>query len=458
MQAEERVLQDARVAFFQGNYPDTILLLDRFLTNHPGSRLLDEARWWLARAQQQHGDLREALVRYRQLAQSRHPNSYRDEARLRVAEMESLLGVHHDMREFSGVVVGVQALLQPNGLDVVADYRNQVSARAVVVDLPCRTPFAGEVPGNSSLPGAKLWDRIIVDGIKPLVSLGKELGFGVMVAVPLRCMGAFYEASAGQTRRWRDHTYDVNRRKIEQSEAYSLFSAEYRDVVFSLLSQVAELRVMGLLFRASASQGPYEGFTPLAVRAFEQQFGEPVMPELFFETRSGGEAMPSSHLINQSASVSFDYPPLFWKWAGWKAREGFRLMNELAVHLRSQFPFLKIGLEIHPESVINPLSALVNVGQDWIEMSHGEFDVMVTNPQNLPNLYLQTGMSDHNGRDSTARSNSLVRQMAEYLGNTERVWVIQSKGHYASLHNQGVPMDSDLPKGVGILYDYTSIP
>ena len=74
--------------------------------NHPRSRLIDEARWWLARSHQQHGDLSAALMRYRQLTQGRHPNPYRKEAILRVAEIELILGVNLDTHEFVGVMIG----------------------------------------------------------------------------------------------------------------------------------------------------------------------------------------------------------------------------------------------------------------------------------------------------------------------------------------------------------------
>ena len=303
-----------------------------------------------------------------------------------------------------------------------------------------------------------MWDRILDEGIKPLVNLGKEQGFGVWVGVPLRCMGAYYDASDEQTRRWSDQTYDVSTGRIKQSTGYSLFSAEYRDVVFSLLSQVAELRVDGVVFRATASQGPYEGFTPLAIREFEQQFGERLTPEILFTTSSQGEVLTSSHLLNQRASVSVDYPPLFWKWAGWKAREGFRLMNKLAVNLRSQFPYLKIALEVHPESIEDPLSALVNVSEDWIEMSHGEFDVIVTNLHDVPSVRLRSGTTQGVPVGISERNDALVTGMVDYLRKAERVWVIQSNSRTLPLHGRGDRLISNLPKGVGILYDYTAVP
>jgi len=454
LQTEERLLQDARVAFFQGKYQEAGLLLDRFLTNHSSSRLVDEARWWLARAQQQQGDLHAALAGYRQLAHGRHKNPFRDEARLRVAELESLLGVHLEAQDFVGGLIGLATILQPNGMESAMDVYRRTSGTAIMVDVPCQPPGGEGEVGSLPQDSVGVWNRLVQEGLPSLVRLGKEQGFGVWVAVPLRCLGSYYGLTLEQARRWKDHIYNIRSGGVEPSGTFSLFSAEYRDVVFSLLSQLSALRVEGLLFRATASPGPYEGLTTLAMRGFEQQFGEQLVPEVIFSSAPQGHSDTSPDAFSQRASLTVDYPPQFWKWSGWKAREGIRYMNELAVHLRNQWPALKIGLELHAESVENPVSALINVSEDWIEMSQGEFDVLAVH---APQSALPTNMRATAALPGLDSSAPLISGMVEYLGKADRIWMIlpgeESMTKKGRERNPG-----NLPQGVGFLYDFTVIP
>ena len=68
-QAEERLLQDAKLAFVRADYTEAVLLFNRFVRNHPRSIHAAEAQWWLARSYEQSGNLRLALARFQRLAQ-----------------------------------------------------------------------------------------------------------------------------------------------------------------------------------------------------------------------------------------------------------------------------------------------------------------------------------------------------------------------------------------------------
>ena len=182
LQTEERLLQDARVSFFQGTYREAVLLLDRFLTNHPSSRLGDEARWWLARAHQQQGDLHAALRGYRELAQGAYTNAFQGEAQLRVAELESLLGVDQESQDFVGAMVGLSTLVEPNGLERMIQYHRHTGGHAVTVDIPCQPIILGAGGRDDSSQGGEgLWRGILEDVLKPLVKVSKEQKMGVWV-------------------------------------------------------------------------------------------------------------------------------------------------------------------------------------------------------------------------------------------------------------------------------------
>ena len=258
--------------------------------------------------------------------------------------------------------------------------------------------------------------------------------------------------------RWQDQRYDLKSRELKPSNTFSLFSAEYRDLVFSLLAQLGDLRVDGVLFRATGSPGPFEGLNPLAIRGFEQQFGEPLVPEVLFSSVPTGATVASTQALSTRASLLVDYSPQFWRWAGWKERESHRFRNELAVHLRSQFPFLKIGVELHAESFESPVSALINVSEDWIDTSHGEFDVLVSGTPEYSKIGSRPTHDNSIGVDETVRISHLAEEMVKYMGNPHRAWVILPGEMALSMDDAGKAELPHLPNGVGVLYDFTVVP
>ena len=124
VRAAQRLLQEGRQEALLGHYQEAAFLLNRVLTSHPSSSLSNEARWWLARSYQQAGNLQLALENYRSLAQSTKKNAYRAEAKLRVAEIEGILGLSYsEQLVMNGVLVSVDQLQRADALEAIGALR-----------------------------------------------------------------------------------------------------------------------------------------------------------------------------------------------------------------------------------------------------------------------------------------------------------------------------------------------
>ena len=57
------------------------------------------------------------------------------------------------------------------------------------------------------------------------------------------------------------------------------------------------------------------------------------------------------------------YPPEFWRWVGWKARERTKILERLGRAMRLHATNLQLALEVHQEAVTDPRAALVYYGK-----------------------------------------------------------------------------------------------
>ena len=136
-QAEERLLQDAKLAFIRADYPEAVLLFNRFVKTHSKSKLTPEAQWWLARSYQQLGNLRLALARFQRLAQSSKQHSYRHEARLQANNLIEVLGLDAVSLNIKGLSVKFQHLPREAEASPRIAHTRLRKGAVLLVDLGC---------------------------------------------------------------------------------------------------------------------------------------------------------------------------------------------------------------------------------------------------------------------------------------------------------------------------------
>jgi len=417
VEAQDRLLHTARSHLSEGSYEAAGDVLRRLIETHPQSPLLLEAHWWLARSYEQAGDLYAALAQYRILVNLAKEDSYGAEARGRIAELERLLG---PMATQSGGLIAIllplQDLPSPLELDPWVQTLGQAGITTVLVE-------GGTV--------------MLRDGLSQLVPIAHRHGLSVYAAITLRRM-----TEVDPPLEWADWSYDPAQRQLRPSPYADLFHPAFQEYLVGFLTDLAGTGVDGVLFRADAPLGPTEGFSASGLRGFERDFQLRLDPEQLFPASTRGAAATRP----RDAQDQEKYPPDFWRWAGWKARESLKVMDRLRGPMRKQSPRLRFALEVHPEAITNPVEALAQYGEDLLEAKRSRFDFYLTGPR--PGI--------------VERMPGIVERMVDLIGEAERVWVaapLPAGGSTRLAQRVHPTTDRDaFAKGIGLIYMGTAVP
>lgn len=448
VEAQARLLQHARAYHAQGQSEQEATLLRHFIHTYPRSPFLTDARWWLARAYEQTGELKAALAQYRMVEHAATEATTLRQVRSRIAELETLLGASSLK---SNRLTGL--MLPSHRLPAVPDLEEWLCtlARAGVTTLVLDAwTWHGVTPAGVYF----LTDRAPVnwDILGRLVPLAHQHGLAVFAAVTLRRMN-WLEPQL----RWNDSAYDPRSRQLRPTPDLDVFNPAFQDYLISLLTDLAASGVDGMLFRSDAPLGPTEGFSVFGLQGFERDFHmqlDPLrlswLPEHEDPSSRSPQALSAPRPLPESA-------PEFWRWSGWKAREMLRMMDRLRRALRTASPKLQFALEVHPEAVTDPVEALVRYGEDLLEAKRSRFEYYVAGvgPSNAPSVP---------GSFSQARGNGLAiaGRMLELLGDPERIWV-EVPLPAGDLKRVGervtqAPDQAAVTKGIGLIYIGNSVP
>ena len=135
-QAEGHMLQDAKLAFDRSDYPEAILLFNRFIKIHSHSVYVLEAQWWLAQSYEKSGNPRLALGHFQRLAELVNDHPYRHEARLRVRSLIESFGVTVLSTKAHGVAIDWESL-QTKGELLLIDQLPQSKGAVWMINLGC---------------------------------------------------------------------------------------------------------------------------------------------------------------------------------------------------------------------------------------------------------------------------------------------------------------------------------
>jgi hypothetical protein len=256
-------------------------------------------------------------------------------------------------------------------------------------------PQSGQVYFRTSLAPTQR------DLFSELVPVAHQNGLSVFARLSLRRIN-WIDPDLG----WGDRSFDAVRRQLRPSSHWDLFHPAFQEYLVGLLTDLVKTGVDGVLFQSDAL-GPWDGFSPFALRGFEQDFHVQVdpaalvpriAPDLFHVTEPHAPAPASS------------YPAAFWQWTGWKARESLKVMKRLKQAMLKQAPALRCVLEIHSEAVTDPASALAQFGEDLLEAKRNGFELFLT-------------PAPPKGPHQALSASAFVERMARQLGGAERVWL-----------------------------------
>ncbi len=447
-QVEKQVLHDAKLAFFRADYPDAILSLHRFVRTYPHSSRSPEARWWLARSYQGLGNLHAAAEHFRLLARAQPSNSYQAEALVRAAQLEDLMGEPTTVGPVNGILVSFASLRMLDDPESGSVDDQRIEGSTILLDIPCG------LDGNVLDNGQPLSFHALDSVIRRLHLQGAVVYLGVT----LRCLGNMAEDRHDTLEHWQDWAYSPSSDSqatttsglLRRSSYYSLEFWGYREFLVDWLSQLRDLPLTGLVFRAEAPSGVHEGFSHSALKAFKREFGVSFDPVRVLDNHG---PIPAAGFDGEA-----QLPDVFWKWAGWKARERLRILREMVDTLRVRLPLLRFGLEVQHRSIADPTHGLVHFAEDWADMARSPFDVFLTtiNEDESPALPHSTSQGLPATRGSSVGSpegSGPVFQMVQHVGKPEKIWAILPRRALQTLSQPWM-----VPEGVGRVYDYRVAP
>ena len=433
-ETEKLSFQQAQQAFLRADYAKAVQLLDRFLRVYPQSSRLPEVRWWLARAYEKSGRLSSALEHLRFLVNAPAGNLYERDARYRVTQLEERLGKSMGDTAGKGILISLGSVQTRGQVDLALSELRGVAGDTILLDVPCRVDG---VPPDTR-------PSFFFNAMRSAVEHIRSQEKAVYLGVTLKCLGQF--SRAPELDNWNDWTYDPSSGTLRRASSYSLHFEGYKAFLADWLARLRDLPLTGLVIRNEVPVGPYEGFSPLAVRLFAREFGVDFDPARMFSDDRAVFATDSESVAR--------LPAVFWKWAGWKARERLRIIQGLVQTLRVHLPHLEVGITVHPQSVTDPIQGLIHFAEDWIDVTRGPFDVFVMRIEGSDQKVVHP-ISQGSYPEWSEKSNGVaaVAEMAQHLGKPEKIWTIM-----ASRSGAARMPSTALPKGVGRIYERRGVP
>lgn len=416
------LIQQAQGHYAEGRYEESIRILRRVVESHPESPRQAEARWWLARSYEQAGHFKAALAEYRILAAMPPPSrpqqvNYGPEAKARIAAMEQRLGIlANTSRGLVGLQLSPRVLPDAAAIDQWMQGLNQAGITMLVLD-------AGTKPGagREGLPAGAYfrtsWAAAVRDVFGYAVPAAHRRGIAVFAAVSLRQMN-WLDHQLG----WNDMAVDRSTGLTAVSSELDLFHPAYQEYLIGFLADLAGTGVDGLLFRAEAPSGPQEGFSPHALRGFERDYAVKLDPAtIVFPDMAAGRVAP----VRNGQPARQEGTPEYWQWLGWKARESLTVMDRLRHAIRRRAPVLQFALELHREAVSDPVTALLQYGEDLLEAKAVRFDFYVTADGQAPAPYVT--VPPPNTAPAVVRpGGSFVKRAVELVGEADDIWLSKS--------------------------------
>ena len=360
--------------FEQGRDTKVINDLNRFLSDHAHSPREREARGLLAQSYERSGKIRAALKQYQMIAQTLPPGQEKKEVAKRIDELEQRLNTGGPRYEPNKVVRASLTQFYTVGNDpVVLKGLRQDGVTSVLIDFEC--PGKGVAPPQ---PTVRTSDVSSQSQLPSSVNRIHRQGLLVFVGINLRCLGYLDSRSK---KAWLDGSYNPVSGKVQSSPYFDIFHPQYQQVMVYEINKLTDNGIDGVVFLAEVPLGMYDGFRPGSVDTFNKAFHTQMNPHTLFENGVSNPGSQFSLDQNQPVRVSASKTTEFWRWTGWKARQRLIVLQGLMDQVHEHKPKMSFGLELHSESIEDPLRALTQFSEDFLEAQQRDFEFFFISPQ-----------------------------------------------------------------------------
>ncbi len=390
------ILRAGRQAAVEGQYDRAIGLFRRVQEGYPNAPERSEATLLLAQAFEKNGEPALALTEYRRLTSEFSQSPQATVARTKIPELERQLPVVRPpvVAQLAGVYVA------PEGMSALDEREigrlRQSGANTLVVG----------VAGKAGVYFKTDWAPVLQDRLAAVVTAAHRQGMPVWASVSVRRMDWI-----DPTLEWTDWKFNPQTAGLERAETLDLLHPALRDYIVGLFMDLAAAGVDGIFLVADPFSTAGEGFSPHALKRYERDSGQPINPGRLL-LAPGRERPPA-------------YAPEFWRWAGWKQREQLKVVNGIIAAVRALYPGLRVAVEVHPEAVTSPQTALASYAEDVLDLRRSRTD------------YIAVAVSS-----SPA---SLVKKVAEIVRG-DRLLLLVDPSEKNSIKSIA------LPSGTGLIY------
>ncbi|HBP86251.1 MAG TPA: hypothetical protein PKK23_03190 [Nitrospirales bacterium] len=446
-----QLFQQSKEHFAGKAYPQTISGLTRLLALLPEEPIEIESRWLLAQAYRQVGDWEAARDQYRTLAVAHNGNQYQTDAQLQFKELQRLLEQFAmPPLDTQAIRLTLEQLPASGGFDEGIKKMKADGITTLLIDLGCEG--AGFQTDQRRIFNAPHHLLDLQSLLRSYVERSHRLHLLVYVGVNLRCVGNWHESPLPE---WRDRTYNETTYQVEDSRFFDLFHPDYQRFLEQFLAQLSEESVDGLVFLDDYPMGVYDGVSQSGLTRFQTTFGVRFDPLRAF--RPGFDPLQASKLSSRSTKVSGapDEDAIFWRWAGWKARERLTVVAQLIDRLRKRHLTVQCGLELHPHGLTDPVRALVDYAQDAMEATRQPFSFFFVRPE----------IDRHSSSDQLSAIEKLRRistkavltRLLPVLDDPRRVWISmpaeRGKRILPGPARSSTSFLGEFPSGIGVVHD-----
>ncbi len=331
-------------SFESGRYSEARRRFLKIIESYPGSPLLSEAQWLLARTYDAAGE-KPAAIQELQLFLRNYPKSiHGEEAHFLLSRLEQ-----SDQK----TIAIVWSPLSGRSLE---DHLRPFLRKANTVIIP----VFSNVPGRSGVFFKASGAPVLADDLPRWIEVAHRRGFRIMTAMPIREM----RWATRSHPEWRDHQYDARQGTVHPIEKLDLFNPEVKEMVSQLYRDLSRYPMDGI-YIGDLTYGIEEGWTPSAVRLYENLFSESIDPESIV-TGSIGRTKEEAGREGRG--------PQFWHWIGWRSRSLSGFLKDLQTENRPHRPDMQWGVAL-PEIVLtHPLKGLAETSIDLLDMKRAETD------------------------------------------------------------------------------------
>ena len=452
LRAQERIFRKAEAEYQQGRYGQAISLLQHFFGIHSRSPLETEARWLLARSYNTNGDFQSALQQYKVIARGLPPGKSKQETLQHIAQLEQkiggkIVGGHH----LPAVRISLSEYASIRDVESSLKRIAQHEVASILIDFGCRSPIKHKVRVEVSGRAVGNTNAVIYDRLPSYIEQIHAQKLKAFVGINLRCLGDWApKSNAG----WGDRSFDPVTQQVQSSPNFDLLNPQYQEYLVRFLMKFVISDVDGIVFLADLPSGIYDGFTPYSLHTFHESFQIRLNPGSLF---LNGHAQPTTTRLqatNHKAPSSL--APEFWRWAGWKTRQRLAVLQHLIEQVHKQKSELRFGLEVHPDSLENPLRALATYSEDLLEAKQKSFAFFFVNLQ--PNHDRQAMQSRVARKQMVHRSKNLVDRMVGITKDSTKVWVHLPLQAKTFSKRTKWSEELGLRQGVVEVYNYQSLP